>query len=197
MRLLQNVNGLGDDRVYLGVVLLHVALRQLEERTFSLLHQFVYILGLVESLCLHNAGIRYELTCQIFLSKNLGMILYMCRRCHMRTKLYYVWRTAHILYSTLTLKLVDNGHDVDRILVHRQCLYGIVYLLMTWFVECLRAQSLGHHREGILVNHKRSQHHLLYINSLWLQMAVVLVERLALRLLARLSFCTCIWHKRI
>ena len=27
-------------------------------------------------------------------------------------------------------------------------------------------------------------------------MAVVLVKRLALRLFARLSFCTCIWHKR-
>ena len=58
LRLLQNVNGLCYDWIHLRIVLLHVALRQLEERTLSLLHQFVYILSLVEGLSLDNACIR-------------------------------------------------------------------------------------------------------------------------------------------
>ena len=114
----------------------------------------------------------------------------------MRTKLNNVGCTSYIINSTLTLQLVDNSHDIHRILVHRQCLNGIVYLLMSRLVEGLRVQRLRYHRKGILINHQRSQHHLLYIHSLWLQMSVVLVKRLALRLLALLSFCICIWHKK-
>ena len=74
----------------------------------------------------------------------------------MRAKLHNVRRTAHIINSTLTLQLVDNSHDVHRILVHRQCLYGIVYLLMARLVEGFGAQRLRHHRESILVNHQRT-----------------------------------------
>ena len=101
--LLQNVNSTGDDGVNLRVILLHVALREFEERTLRLLHQFVHVLRLVESLCLYDAGIRDKLACEELLRKNLGMILDVSRRSHVRTKIDNVGRTAHVVDSAFAL----------------------------------------------------------------------------------------------
>ena len=46
--LLDDLNGVFDDRVNLGVILLHVPLRQFEERAFSLLHQVIHIDGVIK-----------------------------------------------------------------------------------------------------------------------------------------------------
>ena len=193
-RFLKDVNGAGDDGVYLRVVLLHVALRELEERAFRLLHQFVYVLRLVERLCLNDAGIRDELSGEELLCENLGVILDVSRRSHVRAEVDNVRRTAHVVDSALTFQLVYYGHDVDRVLVHRERLYGVVYLLVARFVECLGAQCLGHDRERILIDHKRTKHHLLYVNGLRLQMAIVLVESLWRSF--RRAFCSrIIWHE--
>ena len=49
-----------DDRINLRIVFLHVLLRDFEEFSFGFLHQIVYILSLVERLCLDVAGKRNQ-----------------------------------------------------------------------------------------------------------------------------------------
>ena len=73
--LLDDVNGILDDGVYLRVVLLHVTLSQLEQRTLGLLHQVIDIDRLVEGHRLYLAGELYQLTCQRLLGNDTGMIL--------------------------------------------------------------------------------------------------------------------------
>ena len=81
-RLLDNLHGIANDRVNLRVVLLHVALRQLEEATLRMLHQLVNVACLVEGVGLNVTCKRDELTCQRLLCHDVGMILYVGRRSH-------------------------------------------------------------------------------------------------------------------
>ena len=81
-RLVDDIDGILDDRVYLGVLLLHVLLRQLEECALGVLHQVVHVDGLVEGLRLNVAGKLYELPRQKLLCDDVGMILNVGRRSH-------------------------------------------------------------------------------------------------------------------
>ncbi len=73
--LLDDVDGIPDDGVYLGVVLLHVALPQLEQCALGLLHQVIYVNRLVEGHTLNATGKRDELAGQRLLGNDAGVIL--------------------------------------------------------------------------------------------------------------------------
>ena len=72
---LYGLDGLRYHGVDLRVVLLHVALAQLEERPLGLLHQVVDVGGLVEGLCLYDTGKGDELAGKEFLGDDVGVIL--------------------------------------------------------------------------------------------------------------------------
>ena len=72
--LLDDVYGILDDGVYLGIVLFHVALSQLEQRALGLLHQVVYIHRLVEGFGLDDTRIGDELTGQRLLGNDARMV---------------------------------------------------------------------------------------------------------------------------
>ena len=74
-----------NDRINLRIVFLHVLLRDFEEFSFGFLHQIVYILSLVERLCLDVAGKRDQLACQKLLGDDTSMIFDMGRRSYLTT----------------------------------------------------------------------------------------------------------------
>ena len=74
-RRLNHLHGLHQHWVDDRIVFLHVALREFEERTFSLLHQFLHIDGLIESLGLDDACKGYQLAGKRLLGHDVGMIL--------------------------------------------------------------------------------------------------------------------------
>ena len=74
-RLLDDSHRILHDGVYLRIVLLHVTLTQFKERTLSILHEFVHINRIVESLRLDAAGIGYQLARQRLLCDDTCMIL--------------------------------------------------------------------------------------------------------------------------
>ena len=81
-RLLDNIESILDDRVYLCIVLLHVLLRKLEEGTLGVLHQLIYVDGFVKCLRLHVTGKLYELAGQELLGNDVSMVLDVGRRGH-------------------------------------------------------------------------------------------------------------------
>ena len=163
--------------VYLRVVLPHVLLREFEERTLGVLHQFLHIHRLVVGIGLYLAGKMDELTGEKFLRQYLRMIFHMGRRGHMLTDVEHVGRTAHTLEGALSLEFLDDGHDVHRPLLHVHGLDGFVYLLVAGIIKRLRAQYLRHHGKGILVHHECSEHQLFDVGGLWGQMSVGVVYR--------------------
>ena len=115
--LLDDIDGVLDNGVYLGVVLLHVALSQFEQRTLGLLHQIVDINGLVEGLGLDIAGKGNELTGQRLLGNNTGMVLNIGRRSHTAGEFRHIARATDILKVALTGQLFSHRPNVDRRLV--------------------------------------------------------------------------------
>ena len=93
------------------------------------------------------------------------------------------------------LQLLSNRHYVDRLLFHIESLYGSVDLLITWFVECLRAYGFRDYRESILINHKGSKDGFLYLGGLRLQVPIARVNG-CLRLLPRSCILVIVWHFR-
>ena len=132
---LQNIDSVLDDRVNLGIVLLHVVLRQREEFSLSMLHQLVYIDTLVEGLCLNIRGIMDKLALKSFLSQDAGMILDMGCRCHLRGDIHEIGGSTHTVNLTHLGKFVDERHDIHRTLLHIHLLYGLIDFLMTRLIE--------------------------------------------------------------
>ena len=137
---LQDIHGILDDGVNLGIILLHVALRKLEEFALGMLHQFVNIHALVVRLSLYIAGIMNKLSLQILLRQDSGMILYVGSRSHLRRNLHQVSRPSHFLYFAHLGELIDDGHDIHRSLLHVHGLDGLVYFLVSRIIESGRFQ---------------------------------------------------------
>ena len=76
---LNALDGLRNNGIDLCIILLHVPLTQLKERALGLLHQFVDIIGLIESFRLYHTGEGYELSGQEFLRNNIGVVLNISR----------------------------------------------------------------------------------------------------------------------
>ena len=139
---MQGVDGLADDRVDLGVVLLHVFLRELEEAALGFLHEVVDVDGGVKGLGLDVAGEGDELSGQELLLENLGVLLDVRRRGDMRGKLDDVVRASDIVDGALTLQFVGDGKDVDGLFLHVQGLDGLEDLLVARVVEGLGTDKL-------------------------------------------------------
>ena len=107
-----------DDRVYLGVVLLHITLTQLEEATLSLLHQIVDIYGFIEGFGLDSTGKGDELSGQRLLGDDAGVVLDIGRRGHTRRNFRHIARTSHIFQIPLAGQLLSDRPYVDRRLMH-------------------------------------------------------------------------------
>ena len=174
--LLYGIHGITDNGVYLGVVFLHVALSQLEERPFGLLHQVVYVYRLVKGFGLDDAGKGDELSGQRLLRNDARMIFDVGRRGHLTGQFRNIAWTAHVLQVTMTGQLFGHRPYVDRVFMHRQVTDSRIYFLITWLVETLRRKYLTHNGVGILVYHQRTQHGTLHVRSLWLHMGVGIVD---------------------
>ena len=111
------------------------------------------------------------------LRQHTRMIFNMGRRSHMRTQVHDIGRASHVFQCSVLLQLLRHGHDIHRPLTHVQRLDSLVDFLVTGLVESLRAQNLADDGESVLVNHQRTQHRLLHIERLRLQMAVTVVNR--------------------
>ena len=143
-----------------------------------MLHQFVDVDGLVEGFRLHVAGKLYQLTGQKLLGNDVGMILDVGRRSHAARQLGNIHRTADILQVTRLRQLVGHGNDVDRLLGHRQVAYGGIDLLVAGFIETLGIEGFAHDAISVLVYHQGTQHRLLYLESLRLQVTIRVVNGL-------------------
>ena len=167
-----------DDRVNLRVVLLHVTLSQLEQRTLGLLHQVVNINGLVKGFRLDIAREGDELTCQRLLGDDASMIFYICRRGNARRQFRHIARTANILQIALLGQLFCHCPYVNRQLMHRQLANGRIDLLVTRLIETLRIKQFTNDGIRVLVNHQRTQHSTLYLSSLRLYVGKGIIHRL-------------------
>ena len=134
-RLLNKLVSLLNDRIDLRVVLLHVLLGNLEELSFSLLHQVVHIQGLVEGLGLNVAGESNELARQGFLRNDAGMIFDVCRRCHLAAELGDVERSSHLFQLAPLRQLLLHRKDIHRLLVDSQVGDSRIYQLVTMLVK--------------------------------------------------------------
>ena len=178
--LLDDINGILDDGVYLGVVLLHVTLTKLEERALGLLHEVVDIDGLVEGLGLDVARELNELAGQRLLGNDAGVVFNVGRRCHATADFSHIARSAYILQVALLGQLLGNGPHIDRQFVHGQLHDGLIDLLVAGFIETLGSQHLAHDGIGVLVYHQGTQHSTFYLGSLWLYVSIGRVDRLLL-----------------
>ena len=100
------------------------------------------------------------------------MVLDMGRRGHMRGQVNDIGGASHFIERTVFHKLVGDRHDIDGVLLHVQFLDGLEDFLVTRLIEALRTKQLRYHREGILVDHQCTKHHLLNVDGLGLQMTI-------------------------
>ena len=107
----------------------------------------------------------------------MRMVLYVGRGGHVGTEFHDIGWPADLIKRSFTAKLLDDGHNVDRLFLQIQRLYRSVDFLMTGFVESLRLDDFRHDRKGVLVNHEGTQDNLLYIRRLRLQMSEGRVDR--------------------
>ena len=94
---LQDGNGLLYNRINLGIILLHIVLRKLEEFTFSFLHQFIHIHTFFIRHRLDVAGIMNQLALHIFLRQDTGMRLYMGSRSHACRNIHEILCSSHLI----------------------------------------------------------------------------------------------------
>ena len=173
-----------DNRVYLGVVLLHVLLGEFEEGTLGMLHQLVNINRRVEGFCLDIAGKANELTRQEFLSNDTRMVFDVGRRRNAGTQFSNIGRTAYAIKIALLSQLVDHGHDIHRFLGNAQIANSRIDFLITGFIEALGIEHLADHGVGVLINHQRTEHGTLHIECLRLHMTKGIINRHLLALLS-------------
>ena len=176
--ILDGIDGRTDDGVYLGVVLLHVALSQFEQGTLGLLHQRIDIDGLVEGHALDTAGIGDELARQRLLGHDAGVVLDISRRGYPTRQLCDVAGTTHVVEVALTGQLLRYRPYVDRVFVNGQVADSSENLLVPGFIETLGLQHVADYGIGILVNHERTQYGTLQVAGLRLHMGIGVVDGL-------------------
>ena len=164
---LDDLQRLIDDGVDLGVVLLHVALGEFEERAFGLLHEFLDIDSLVEGLGLDDARERDELSGQRLLGDNLSVILDVGRRGDLGTEFGDIARATHLLEVARLGQLFGDGKHIDGALVHVEVADGRVDHLMTGIIEALGMENLADDGVSVFVDHQGTEHSVLYIECLW------------------------------
>ena len=170
---LQDIHGILDHRINLGVILLHITLRELEKLTLGMLHEFIYIHTLIIRLSLDVAGIMDELSLQIFLRQDSGMVLDMGSRSHLRGNLHQVTGSTHLLDGAHLGKFIRNGHDIHGALLHIHGLNRLVDFLMSRIIKGFGFQHLGYYRKSIGINHQCTQNHFFQLHRLRLQVGVV------------------------
>ena len=191
--LLNDINGSLDDGVNLGVVLLHVLLREFEERPLRLLHQIVDVDGLVESLGLHKTGVGNQLTGKKLLRHHTGMILDISRGSHERRQFGDVSRSADILQIALFRQLFGDGPHIYGLFSQFQVADGLIDLLVAGFIEALGKEHFADHRIGVLINHECTEHGSFHLACLRLHMGVCIVSLLigSTRSALSILFCHC------
>ena len=80
--------------------------------------------------------------------------------------------SSDVVDGAFPLQFVGDGEDVDGLFLHVQGLDSLEDLLVTRVVEGLGTDELRDDREGVLVDHQGTEHHLLHVDGLWLQVAV-------------------------
>lgn len=90
----------------------------------------------------------------------------------MRGELDDVVRATDVVDGALALQLVGDGEDVDGLFLHVQGLDRLEDLLVARVVEGLGTDELRDDGEGVLVDHQGTEHHLLHVDGLRLQVTV-------------------------
>ena len=118
-----------------GVVLLHILLRDFEELSFGILHQIIDVDSFVKGPCLYAAGVGDELAGEMLLCYDAGVVFDVGRRDDFAAQLCDVEWATHQLKVSLLAELLGDSDDVYGVLCNRQVLYGLINLLMLYFIE--------------------------------------------------------------
>ena len=116
-RLGNHVHHLTDVGIDLLCRLLHVVLREVEDRHLCLVEQVRHVLRLVKSFGQDGAGKGDHLSGQVFLLHDLGTIDDVCRTRHAVGQCHDIGRSARLLQFTLLLQVVRDGKHIDRFLL--------------------------------------------------------------------------------
>ena len=138
-----------------------------------MLHKFVHIHTLIIRLGFDVAGIMDELSLQIFLRQDSGMVLDVGSRSHLRGNLHQVTGSTNLLDGAHLGEFIRNGHDIHGALLHIHGLNRLVDFLMSRIIKGFGFQHLGYHRKSIGINHQCTQNHLFQLHRLRLQVGVV------------------------
>ena len=155
-----------------GIVLLHVLLRQFEERTFCFIHHIFNVISFVKNLLPHITDIVNHLSCQILFCHNIGIILNIGRGRNHRTEFSNISRTTHLIKFPHLSKFICHSQYIHRTLIHTETLNGIIHHLVFGVIETLWNQLIAHLHIGIFVYHQGSKHGFLHLNRLRLHMSI-------------------------
>ena len=159
------------------IILSHILLRDLEQPTLGVLHQFGYIGSLVKSLTLDLAGKRNELTSQEFLRQDIGVILDMGRRSHARTQLDNTCTSPDIFQRSFAFQFLRNRENIHWALIHIEMANCSENFLIPRLIESFGTNDFTDNRESIFVDHQRTQHYVFDFQGLRLQMPVLRIDR--------------------
>ena len=173
MCFLDKFDDLADDGVNLREVLLHVLLRDGEEHALGFLHQVGYIDSGIEGFRLHQTCEGDELALQRLLRDDFCMILDVSRTGDLGVNLHQIDLTACCFEIVCTFQLLDDCHDVNRLLLGVERLNSLIDELMTVVIEAFGFQQFCHKSVRILLHHKCTQHSYFHVEALWLLMSIL------------------------
>ena len=143
-----------DDRIDLGNIFLHIALRNLKELSFRFLHKVFHIDRLIKSLALYHSSEGDQLTRQIFLGDDTGMIFDMGTTGHLTGQLGNIERATYLFQFASLLQLLSDGQHIHRTLADRQIYDSCINFLMCLLIETLRFQYFTNDGVSILFKHQ-------------------------------------------
>ena len=107
------------------------------------------------------------------MGNDAGVILQVGRRVDNTAQLGDIERSAHVFEHSLSVEFLGNGEDINGLLLNVELADSSEDALMARLVETLGVKNFANQRIGILLYHQRTQHGLLEVEHLWLQVAVL------------------------
>ena len=160
-----------------------------------MLHQLIHVDAFIESLRLNISRIMNQLASHIFLSQNVSMILNVSGRGNAGGNLHQIIRPADLVDLSHLGQLVDQGHDIDRTLIHVHVTNGLVDLLMTRLIKRLGLENFRNHGKGIGIYHQSTQDNPFQVYGLRLDMSEIRINWSNMSLTS--ISLSIIWHNTI
>ena len=158
------------------------------------MHHGIGVGGLVEGQLLNAARIGNELSQHCLLLQKQRVVLDVGRRRHVLRQVHDVGVATHVFEFALSLQFLANSEQIHGMVAHAERLHGLIDFLVAWLIERLGLQDFRDERERILVDHQCAKHDALNVESLWLKMAVGIVN--GRRITPFLAIGVCIlWHR--